>query len=171
MSGRACGSTTSRATCSIAARSRNTSTSSRSRGSRPTRRSSTRPSPRARFYDEAIRKLMKSGLSGEPLFFELAIEDSVARGRPVPARAPAHGDRRRLGVARGVAAARLRHQGDHRRGQAPLSEGRQAEPVHQDPRHQGRSAGDRGVDLLRRDRQRDAAVLRRPTISPRPTPT
>ncbi len=27
------------------------------------------------FYDAAIRKLMKSGLSGEPLFFELAIED------------------------------------------------------------------------------------------------
>ena len=27
------------------------------------------------FYDDAIRKLMKSGLSGEPLFFELAIED------------------------------------------------------------------------------------------------
>jgi transaldolase len=27
------------------------------------------------FYDEAIRKLMKGGLSGEPLFFELAIED------------------------------------------------------------------------------------------------
>jgi len=27
------------------------------------------------FYDEAIRKLMKSGKSGEPLFFELAIED------------------------------------------------------------------------------------------------
>ena len=27
------------------------------------------------FYDEAIRKLMKSGLSGEPLFFELALQD------------------------------------------------------------------------------------------------
>ncbi len=27
------------------------------------------------FYDEAIRKLMKNGMSGEPLFFELAIED------------------------------------------------------------------------------------------------
>jgi transaldolase len=27
------------------------------------------------FYDEAIRKLVKDGLSGEPLFFELAIED------------------------------------------------------------------------------------------------
>jgi len=27
------------------------------------------------FYDEAIRKLVKDGMSGEPLFFELAIED------------------------------------------------------------------------------------------------
>ncbi len=27
------------------------------------------------FYDDAIRKLVKSGMSGEPLFFELAVED------------------------------------------------------------------------------------------------
>jgi transaldolase len=30
---------------------------------------------KSNFYDEAIRKLVKTGLSGEPLFFELAIED------------------------------------------------------------------------------------------------
>ena len=39
---------------------------------------------------------------------------------------------------------------------------RQAQPVHQDPRHQRRPAGDRGGDLRRRPGERHAAVLDRP---------
>ena len=60
-------------------------------------------------YDAAIRSKLKAGKSGEALFFELALEDIDAGGRPVPPDLRAHRRRRRLGVARGVAAARVRH--------------------------------------------------------------
>ena len=60
------------------------------------------------------REAQATGKSGEALFFELALEDITAGRRPLPADLRADQRRGRLGVARGVAAARLRH-GEHAR--------------------------------------------------------
>ena len=51
----------------------------------------------------------RQGTSGEALFFELALEDLDPGRRPVPADPRPDRRRGRLGVARGVAAAGLRH--------------------------------------------------------------
>ena len=53
-------------------------------------------------YDAAIRRKRKEGKSGEELFVELALED-ITRAADLGAQRT----RRRLGIARGVAAARL----------------------------------------------------------------
>ena len=88
-------------------------------------------------------------------------------GGPHPGRRPVSTDlgqderRGRLGVAGSVAAAGPRH-GEHAgRGQGSARAGGAAQPLHQDSRHQGRSARHRGGDLRRRAGQRDAAVLAR----------
>ena len=68
----------------------------------------------------------------------------------------------RVGVARGFAAARLRHRRDHRRSQDSLRRtGRSSEPDDQDPRDRGRTARHRGGHLRRHPDQRHAAVLAR----------
>src|SRR5262249_18448233 len=72
-----------------------------------------------------------------------------------------HESRRRLGVARALADTRVRREGIDRRRQRAVGTRRAAEPVHQDPRHEGRPTGDRGVDLRRHPDKRDAAVLAR----------
>ena len=85
-----------------------------------------------------------------------------ARCRSVPPDPRADQRRRRLGVARGLAAARPRHS----KSTSPLPKsciapGRAAEPSDQDSRHQGGPAGHRGGDLCRRTDQCDAAVFAR----------
>ena len=67
----------------------------------------------------------------------------------------------RLRLARGRPEPRARHRGDDRGGQAPARAGRPPEPVHQDPRHPGGPAGDRGDHRGRHPRQRDADLLAR----------
>ena len=73
----------------------------------------------------------------------------------------AHRRRRRLLLAGGLAADRRRHRGDDRAGRAAARQGRAREPLHQDPRHRGRPAGDRGVDLRRDPDQRHPALRHR----------
>ena len=68
---------------------------------------------------------------------------------------------RRLGLARGRPAPRPRHRGHDRGGQAPARARRPPEPVHQDPRHEGGPARDRGDDRRRHPGQRDADLLAR----------
>src|SRR5439155_887537 len=67
--------------------------------------------------------------------------------------------RGRLGVARGLAAARPRHRQHLGRRQGSVRSRGTTEPPHQDPRHEGRAAGHRGGDLRRHTNQRDAPVL------------
>ena len=96
------------------------------------------------WYDEEIRKQLDGGKTGEELFFDLAIQDLTPRRGSVRAGPSAHRHGGRLRLARGLAAAGLRHAGDGRAGQGAARQGEQAQPVHQDPRHHGRPAGDRG---------------------------
>ena len=105
-------------------------------------------------YDAAIRsRARRPGKSGEALFFELALEDLTRAAdlfRPVHERTER---RRRLGVARGLAAARVRHR---RRRLAVAKElharAGAAESVHQDSRHEGRAC--------RRSRRRSSPACR-----------
>ena len=113
-------------------------------------------------YDAAIRSKLKTGKSGEALFFELALEDITRAAdlfRPDPR---PHARRRRLGVARGLAAARARHE-DHARGRARSSTRAPARPnlFIKIPGTPEGLPGDRGGDLRRRAGQRHAAVLAR----------
>ena len=63
-------------------------------------------------YDEQITELREKGLDREELFFELALADVTRAAEDVRSDLP--GDRQdgRLGLAGGLAAARLRHSGD-----------------------------------------------------------
>ena len=112
-------------------------------------------------YDAAIREKLSKGKSGEELFFELALEDitrAAALFRPVHDRTDGVDGWVSLEVspllaydtASTLAAAKDLH-----------ARAGTAEPVHQDSRHQGRSAGDRGGDLCRRPDQRHPPVLAR----------
>ena len=65
-------------------------------------------------YDAAIAAKLAQGKSGEALFFELALEDLTTRRRSVSTDLRSDQRHGRLGVARGLAAARLRHRRDHR---------------------------------------------------------
>ena len=137
-----------------------------------------------------IDELSVTGLTSNPTIFDHAIKNSaiydgdiastavrrqIGRGpvlrpgpggpdprrRSVPVRLRPHRRRRRLGVARGLARSRPRHQ-EHAGGCARSSQAcRQAQPLHQDSRHAGRPAGHRGGDLRRRSGERHAAVLAR----------
>ncbi len=86
-------------------------------------------------YDDAIHEKSSTGLDREPLFFELAIEDLQRAADMFGAIHERYGRRRRLGLARGLAAPRLRH-GEHRRGREDAARaGRTRQPLHQDPRN------------------------------------
>ena len=72
---------------------------------------------------------------------------SLPRRRPVPADLREHGHGRWFRLPGSLAAPRLRHPGDGEAGPGAARPGRQAQPLHQDPRHPGRPARDRGGDL------------------------
>ena len=111
-------------------------------------------------YDDAIREKAKAGLSGEDLFFELAIEDLQRAADlflPIHERTARH---RRLVLARGLARARVRHREDGRCREGPLRARRSAQPVHQDPGHRGGPPCDRGSHCEWRARERDAPLRR-----------
>src|SRR5258708_4080981 len=75
-------------------------------------------------YDDAIKRKLAQGQSGERLFFELALEDlTEAADLFLTATLRANMRRGRLGFARSVAVAGTRHQIDGRRGQEPARAG------------------------------------------------
>ncbi len=92
------------------------------------------------------------------------------RGAPVRARPRAHRRGRRMGLARGLTAARQRREGDDRTGRGPARKGR---PQHADQDSWNRRGprGDRGVDLRRHPGQRDAPLLDPSSTSARPRRT
>ena len=113
-------------------------------------------------YDDTIRQGLASGRVGRGAVLRPGGRGPDAGRRPVPARPPGNQRRGRLGVARGVAAAGLRHAEHHRRGEtAPRARGT-AEPVHQDSGHARGPAGHRGMHLRGRADQRHPALLARP---------
>ena len=121
-------------------------------------------------YDPEIRRLMKAGFTGEALFFELALQDL---SRAADLFLPIH---ERTATVDGFGLLEvsplLAYDTQATVAEAKRStRGRTAEPVHQDPRHERGPAGHRGGDLLRRHRQRDAAVLGGRLATPPPTPT
>ena len=76
-------------------------------------------------YDDPIRQKVKAGRTGEDLFFDIALEDLTRADRAVQADLRSHQRRRRLGLARGLAAAGPRHRQHAGRGQgAPSRAGR-----------------------------------------------
>ena len=122
-------------------------------------------------YDEQIAEVSAAAEAGEGtganaderVFFELAAGRPARRDQPLRRRSRAHRRGRRLRLAGGLAAARRRRRGDDRAGGGAPRQGRAREPLHQDPRHRGGLAGDRGVDLRRHPDQRHPA-LRRPAV-------
>ncbi len=112
-------------------------------------------------YDTAIAGKLGQGKSGEGLFFEIALEDLTPRRRSVSAHLRSDQRHGRVGVARGLAAARARRRRDHRGRQGSVLEGRSSEPDDQDSRDHRRTAGYRGGHLRRHPGQRHAAVLPR----------
>ena len=112
-------------------------------------------------YDAAIREQARAGQVRRGAVLRAGARGPHPGRRPVPAGPRPDGRRGRLGLAGGLAAARLRHGQHPRRGQGPARPRGAAEPLHQDPRHAGGPARHRGGDLRRRADQRDAAVLAR----------
>ena len=123
-------------------------------------------------FDQAIEKSTptttasangwRQGESGEELFFELALEDLTARGRPVPPDPRPH---RRASTA-GCRSRCRRCSPTTRRARSPRRRTSArargaAEPLHQDSRHEGGRSRHRGVHLRGRADQRDAALLAR----------
>jgi transaldolase len=111
-------------------------------------------------YDAAIREALAKGKSGEGLFFDLALDDLTRAAdlfRPIHNRTNGVDGWVSLEVspllahdtASTIAAAK------------ELSAGRAAQPVHQDPGHQGRFACHRGGDFCGCAGQRDAPVFAR----------
>ena len=122
-------------------------------------------------YDADIRAKLKAGKSGEALFFELALDDITRAAdlfRPIYDRTCGVDGWVSLEVSPLLA---YDTKTTIAVGQGPLRPRRAAQPLHQDPRHQGRPAGDRGGDLRRRAGQRDAAVLAPSTTWRPPRPT
>ena len=77
-------------------------------------------------YDEQIAELQRAGLEGEELFFELALTDLRQAAELFEPINEPHRRRRRLGLARGLAAARRRRRGDDRAGARPALPRRRA---------------------------------------------
>ena len=116
---------------------------------------------RSSWYDAEIRRQLDGGASGEGLFFNLAMQDL---SRAADLFAPVHA---RTGTVDGFVSLEVSPllaydtQATVAQAKALHAQGEQAQPVHQDPRHHRRPAGDRGSDLRRRPGQRHPAVLRR----------
>ena len=130
-------------------------------GSPRIRRSSTTPSRTARPTTPPSARSWRKGKSGEALFFDLALEDIT---RAADLFRPIHD--RTNGVDGWVSlevSPLLAHDtaSTLRRGQRSVRARGAAEPVHQDPRHEGRPARHRGGDLRRHSGQCDAPVLAR----------
>ena len=107
------------------------------------------------------RAAASRGSRARTLFFELALAD-LRRAAELFAPSPrAHRRRRRLGLARGLAAARRRRRGDDRAGARPARARPTCNIFIKIPGTEAGPDGDRGVDLRRRPGQRHAAVLRR----------
>ena len=111
-------------------------------------------------YDAAIAALDPK-LDDISAFEQRRDRRHPGRVRRVPHALRRHRRPRRLCVARGIAAARPRHGGHDRRGEAAARRGRAPQRDDQDPRHPRGRAGDRGVRRRRHPRQHDAAVRRR----------
>ncbi len=112
-------------------------------------------------YDAAIRSKLRTGKTRRVALLRVGARGHHARCGSLPPRVRAHARRRRLRLARSVAAARARHQDDAGRRQGAPCARWTPEPVHQDPRHAGRPARHRGSDLRGRAHQRHAALLAR----------
>ena len=115
---------------------------------------------RRRCLRRADRQAPATRVGGRGALLRARADGSEQGRKAVRAHQPPHGRRRRLGLARGLAAPRRRRQRDDRTG-ARAAFARGVQRLHQDPRHRGRPHGDRGVDLRRRPDQRHAAVLDR----------
>ena len=92
-------------------------------------------------YDDQIAELAERGADVDATIRTVTTDD-VRNACDVLA--PCMGGlrrRRRPGVHRGRPAAGQRHRQDHRAGHRAVEDRRPAEPVHQDPGHQGRPAG------------------------------
>ena len=110
-------------------------------------------------YDADIATKVKEGKAGEELFFELALDDLTAAAdlfRPIVG---SDERRRRLGFARSVAAACLRHRQHHCRGEDAPRTRRATQSLHQDPRHKEGLPAIEESDLCRHSDQRHAAVF------------
>ncbi len=109
-------------------------------------------------YDEQLREL-DDGPADQGRVLGARRAGHQRRVRPVP---PGLGRRRRprrLRLAGGRPAPRLRHAGDLPRGDAPARSGRPPEPDGQDPGDQARAGGDRGRDRQGQLDQRHADLL------------
>ena len=113
-------------------------------------------------YDEQTSELLEAGKRRRGPVLRARAHRPAGSLRPVRRDPRADQRRRRLGLARGLAAARSRHRRDRRRGRAPARRRRSRQPLHQDPGNPGGAARDRGDDRRRRPGQRDAALRRRP---------
>ena len=112
-------------------------------------------------YDADIARKAPSARSREESVLRAGAGGPGAGGGPVPSDLRADRRRRRLGVARGLASAGPRHRQHAGSCAQPPSARRQAQPSHQDSRHQGGPARHRSGDLRRHPDQRHAAVLAR----------
>src|ERR1700692_4840096 len=100
-----------------------------------------------------IEELSVTGLTSNPTIFDHAIKNSAAYDAPIGKKLLAGKSGEALffelaleTITRGEGSARTR---------------RAAEPVHQNPGHEGRLAGHRGSDLCRHSRKCDSSVLTR----------
>ena len=109
-------------------------------------------------YDDEIGAAHVKRHFGRGRFLRDGDRRLAPRGRLVRRHPPADFDRRRLGVAGGFAAARLRRQDDGRSREDAAPEGRPPQSVHQDSRHSRRTNRHRRSNLCRRLGQRHAAV-------------
>ena len=112
-------------------------------------------------YDSAIVEKLARGNRRRGALLRAGAGGPHPRRRPLPADLRADQRRGRLGLARGLAAARLRRDEDLRGGQGALRARQPAQPLHQDPGHARGPPGDRGGDLRRRADQRHPALLAR----------
>ena len=113
-------------------------------------------------YDEQIREIVEGGET-EPKEIFIALARDDIRDACDVLRSVYDGGDGKDGYVSLEVDPNLAHdtRGHDRGGQAPARPDRPPEPVHQDPRHEGGPARDRGDDRRRHPRQRDADLLAR----------